>query len=175
VAATNYVGSATNTLTVLPPPPVVLSIAAGSPGTVIVSWNSISNLTYRVQYKNNLADANWIALPPDITATGPITSVTNVVGSQPQRFFRVEWIENAVAPPAHPPVTLSLKAGNTGSLIVSWNSVSNQTYRLQFKNSLTDGSWTDLLPDITATASLTSVTNIVGEQPQRFFRVHTTP
>jgi hypothetical protein len=143
---------------------------------VILSWNSVSNLTYRVQYKDNLTDANWTDLPPDITATGPMTSVTNVVGSQPQRFFRVYWVSGGSLPPLNPaPVMLSLKAGTPGAVVISWNSVSNLTYRVQYKNNLTDVNWTDLPADVAATGPTTSVTNVVVGQPQRFFRVRTLP
>ena len=177
IIESNYVGSATNTLTVTNPDPIVLSLRAGSPGTVIISWNSVSNLTYRVQYKNNLTDSNWTDLPPDVVATGVQTSVTNVVGIQPQRFFRVYQVGvfNMSIINAQPPVILSLMAGSVGEVVVSWNSVSNQVYHLQYKNNLSDTNWTDLLPTVTATGSMTSVTNMVGSQPQRFFRLYTSP
>ena len=170
----NFVGSVTNTLTVTNPDPIVLSLRAGSLGTVVISWNSVSNLTYRVQYKNNLTDANWTDLPPDIIATGVLTSVTNVVGIQPQRFFRVYQVGNLSTSNTQP-VILSLKAGSVGEVVVSWNSVSNQVYHLQFKSSLSDTNWTNLLPSVTATGTMTSVTNSVGSQPQRFFRLYSNP
>ena len=177
IIESNYVGSATNTLTVTNPDPIVLSLRAGSPGTVIISWNSVSNLTYRVQYKNNLTDSNWTDLPPDVVATGVQTSVTNVVGIQPQRFFRVYQVGvfSMSIINAQPPVILSLMAGSVGEVVVSWNSVSNQVYHLQYKNNLSNTNWTDLLPTVTATGSMTSVTNMVGSQPQRFFRLYTSP
>jgi regulation of enolase protein 1 (concanavalin A-like superfamily) len=85
----NYAGSATNTLTVVVPDPIVVSLSVDTPGTVVVSWNSVPGQVYRVQYKNDLQEVSWINLPPDITAIGPMTSVTNVIGSEPHRFFRV--------------------------------------------------------------------------------------
>jgi hypothetical protein len=89
IVETNYVGSVTNTLTVIDSGPIVLTLGIASPGEVVVSWNSVSNLTYRLIYKDNVTDAEWTNLPPDITATGPISSVTNSVGSQPQRFYQI--------------------------------------------------------------------------------------
>ncbi len=89
INALNYAGSVTNTLTVTQPDPIVLAVNVGTPGTVVVSWNSVSGQTYRVQYKNDLNDTNWTDLPPDITATGSVTTLTNVVGGESHRFFRV--------------------------------------------------------------------------------------
>ncbi len=89
ISELNYVGSVTNTLTVVAPDPIVVSLSVGTPGTVVVSWNSVPGQTYRVQYKNDLQEANWINLPPDITAIGSMTSVTNVMEGEPHRFFRV--------------------------------------------------------------------------------------
>jgi hypothetical protein len=92
IAEQNYVGSATNTLVVVAPEPIILSLEMVSAGEAAISWNAIPNLTYRLRYKDNLTDADWIDLPPDLTATDSLLSVTNSVGSQPQRFYRVELL-----------------------------------------------------------------------------------
>ena len=89
IVETNYVGSATNTLTVIDSGAIFLTLTIASPGEAVVSWNSVSNLTYRLYYKDDLADVDWTNLPPDITATGPVSSVTNSVGSQPHRFYQI--------------------------------------------------------------------------------------
>jgi len=382
----NYVGSTTNTLVVLEPS-VVLSIEALTADTVVLSWNSIPGRTYRVQYKNNLADPGWLELLPHVTATETVASLTNVVGNQPQRFYRIRTLElnpsnatvtlldlmqtydgtlrvanattvpaglnvsvtydgsavvptnagsyevvaavvegnyvggitnilvvspasaevtllnlaqtydgtaravtattdpadlnvtfsyagNAAAPtnagsyqmigtitelnyvgsvtntlivsPASagvtllnlaqtydgtareviavtdpddlnvaitydggataptnagsyevigtiselnyagsatntlvvtglPPIVISLTVASPGEVVVAWNSISNLTYRLQFKNNLADASWTDVIPDITATGAASSVTNSVGIQPQRFYQLYLVP
>jgi hypothetical protein len=65
----------------------VSSIVASN-GTVTLTWNSLIGKIYRLQYKDHLADTNWQDLTPDITATGPNTMGTNVVGTPP-RFYRV--------------------------------------------------------------------------------------
>ena len=88
----NYTGAATNTLVVIDPSPIILSLTAASPTAVVISWNSLSNQTYRLQYKNSLSDDEWIYLPPDFTATGSTTVMTNSVGGQPQRFYRVQKV-----------------------------------------------------------------------------------
>jgi len=74
-------------------PPIILSIGAVSLTNVILSWNSVSNLSYRVQYKNSLNDLEWSNQIPDIYSVGTVTSATNsLLGNQPQRFYRVQLI-----------------------------------------------------------------------------------
>jgi hypothetical protein len=68
--------------------PVILSMDLTN-GVFTITWSSVAGQTYRVQYKNNLTDPSWTDLPPDVTATGPTASATDVVGSLPQRFYRL--------------------------------------------------------------------------------------
>jgi hypothetical protein len=56
---------------------------------VTVTWDSVSNRTYRVQYVTNVSDTNWTDIVPDVTASGPSASQTNAVGTDPRRFYRV--------------------------------------------------------------------------------------
>lgn len=59
---------------------------------------------------------------------------------------------------------------------VTWDSVSGKSYRVQFKDRLTDAGWNDLPGDVSAsgaTASKTDATSI--GQPQRFYRVQVLP
>jgi hypothetical protein len=54
---------------------------------------------------------------------------------------------------------------------VTWASVPGQTYRLQCKDSLSDAIWVDLTPDVTASGTWTSMTNLIGGAIQRFYRI----
>lgn len=67
--------------------PAFQSIALTN-GTVNLAWNSVSNWTYRVQYKTNLTDANWTDLPGDVLATNVISSKTDVTVPT-QCFYRL--------------------------------------------------------------------------------------
>ena len=66
-----------------------LSGTALSNGAFTLTWNSISGMTYRVQYDNQLGDTNWIDLPPDVTATDTNSSQTDTNLGDAQRFYRV--------------------------------------------------------------------------------------
>jgi len=58
---------------------------------------------------------------------------------------------------------------------VMWQSVPSRTYRLEYKDALTDPSWTAVIPDVIATGSTSSMTNSVGTATQRYYRVNRLP
>ena len=77
--------------TVTPPilPPTILSLAGIGTTNVVISWSTISNLTYQVQYRSGLATTNWVPLQPTVTAASIICSaVDHPVGNSP-RFYRI--------------------------------------------------------------------------------------
>jgi hypothetical protein len=57
---------------------------------VEVCWNSISNLTYQVQYRSDLTTNIWISLVNCFRSTGALSCISDPVPlGQPQRFYRV--------------------------------------------------------------------------------------
>ena len=57
---------------------------------VEVCWNSISNLTYQVQYRSDLTTNLWTSLVNCVRSTGAMTCIYDpIVVGQPQRFYRV--------------------------------------------------------------------------------------
>ena len=63
-------------------------------------------------------------------------------------------------------------AVGTGSVTVQWSAVSGKTYRLQFKNSLSDVSWSNIAGDVTASgATVTKVDSAATNPSGRFYRV----
>ena len=72
-----------------------VSMTAQASGTnVILNWPGLTGQMYEVQYKTNLTDAAWLPLNSPIPGTGASLSLTNNLGSAPQRFYRL-----AVLPP----------------------------------------------------------------------------
>jgi len=69
--------------------PTILSMVC-SPGNtnVIITWTSVSNSVYRVQYKTSLVSTSWLDLSPNVTATGSTVSFTDHPGTASQRFYR---------------------------------------------------------------------------------------
>jgi hypothetical protein len=86
--------TATNSFTVFvkpatPVPAPVLQSVTLVNGNVTVTWSSVPNQTYELQYNDDLRGTNWTVVPPDVVATGPTVTATNPVGISPQRFYRV--------------------------------------------------------------------------------------
>ncbi|MFN3408680.1 MAG: DUF4082 domain-containing protein [Limisphaerales bacterium] len=138
-------------------------------GVATVTWNSVSNLSYVLEYNDDLAGTNWVEVPPAIVATGTNATHTNLLGGALQRFYRVR-LGTLTLPPVPAPFITSLVLSNNVAL-VSWTSVSNATYRLQYKTDLLAPVWVDVIPDVTATGTNTTHTNFIGTDPQRFYRV----
>ena len=68
------------------PPPMVTLRAS----QVEVCWNSISNLTYQVQYRSDLTTNVWTSLVDCVRSTGSTSCIVDpVVVGQPRRFYRV--------------------------------------------------------------------------------------
>jgi YD repeat-containing protein len=71
---------------------------------------------------------------------------------------------------------LSNPTASAGSVTVEWPAVAGKTYRLQFKNSLGDASWTDVPGDVTAAAAIVNkVDASASAASRRFYRVMLVP
>ena len=73
--------------TISTPTPLTSSIVLDQAGFVTVSWPAVAGKTYRVMYKNNLADTAWTSLHPDVQANSSTASQSDyLVGN---RFYQV--------------------------------------------------------------------------------------
>ena len=55
--------------------------------------------------------------------------------------------------------------------VLAWNSIPGRTYRVQFKNDLTETAWSDLPGDVTATGTVSSKSDSIGAATQRFYQI----
>jgi hypothetical protein len=76
-------------IVVLPPINVALGV---SNQDLTIGWNSVSGLTYRVEYKDDWSATTWSNLGPDVPAGGPALSVTDPM-TFGQRFYRVRRLQ----------------------------------------------------------------------------------
>jgi hypothetical protein len=78
-------------INVAPIPVLAFRAATKTSSTFNLTWGTMTGLVYQVQYKTNLLQTNWINLGKPLIATdGNLTvSDTNVIGSSPQRFYRL--------------------------------------------------------------------------------------
>jgi hypothetical protein len=60
-----------------------------SNGKVILTWTAVPGKSYRLLYKENLADAAWKMLQPEVLVSGSVATVEDSVAGQPQRFYRI--------------------------------------------------------------------------------------
>jgi hypothetical protein len=58
---------------------------------VLISWSSVSNATYRVQFKTDLKAANWTDLAGDVLASSNTASKTDLF-TKSNRFYRIQVV-----------------------------------------------------------------------------------
>ena len=68
------------------------------------------------------------------------------------------------------PAPLSVQAAGT-NLFLNWPGVAGQTYQLEYKNNLTDPTWTPSGNPVTGTGGTLTLTNNFGASAERFFRL----
>jgi subtilase family serine protease len=75
-------------ISVVPIPMPLIQALTKTNNSMKFSWNTLTGLIYQVQYKTNLLQTNWITFYTN-TATGTTLTLTNSVGSDPLRFYRL--------------------------------------------------------------------------------------
>ena len=68
-------------------PPTIQSVGITN-GVFTLTWLSISNNTYRVEFNSSLSGTTWSNLPGDVIATGPTAFKTNTVADT-TRLYRL--------------------------------------------------------------------------------------
>jgi hypothetical protein len=153
----------------------ILSIATAN-GVATIIWSSTVGQTYRLQYKNTLTETNWHDVSPDLLASEPTTTATNLLGNATQRFYRVmRVVPGLLLMQPQPNLRISSLTVTSGVATIRWSSVSGKTYRLQYAPDLWASDWQDVQPDVTANASTAMATNLVGTASRRFYRVMLVP
>jgi Subtilase family len=68
--------------------PAITGITAGS-NNVAVSFTTVANLNYTLEYKNSLSDANWTALPGSVQGNGGVMTLHDTSTMVGGRFYRI--------------------------------------------------------------------------------------
>ena len=87
-AVSPYLSDARSFTVIVAPPPALQPLRVSN-GVAQLAWNAVEGQTYRIQYKPTLSGTNWTDLAPDLTASGPVVSATDIIGSVPQRYYRI--------------------------------------------------------------------------------------
>ena len=112
----------------------------------------------------------WTPTQNQGPGTNDITVVVTDNGQPPMSATNSFIVVVTAADIAPPPMITSVSVSG-GVALLNFTSVSNHVYRLQFKSELTDANWTDVSPDITATNSTATCTNVCGPADQRLYRL----
>ncbi len=83
-------GGITFVVSVLPRP--LLTNLVVSNQMVNLTWTAIAGQKYRLQFTTNYAGTNWISVPPDVTADGPVGKHTNALAPAVMNFYRVQLL-----------------------------------------------------------------------------------
>jgi hypothetical protein len=72
------------------------------------------------------------------------------------------------------PILMNIAESNS-TLYFTWNTVSNQTYQLQYTTDLAITNWSSLGNPITASSNSVSTTDTIGSDAHRYYRVYLLP
>ena len=144
-------------------PPASLAITNLGNGSYAISGSGVPGRMNRIELLQDMGGTNWQALG---TATANGVGVFRFIDANgsAQRFYRV------VLPQTGPQPMIQPLRVTKGVATITWTSITGQTYRLQYKDSLGDITWHDLLSEVTATGPTTTVTNFISYSNQRIYR-----
>jgi hypothetical protein len=144
----NFTVSATDTDQ--PPQTLTFSLGAGAPTGASISSGGVFTWT---PIGAQAPSTNTIAVTVTDNGMPPLSS-TNTF-----RAFVMQAIR----------ITSVIRSGN--SVILTWNSQAGQSYRVLYKNSLTETLWQQLGQDIIAEGLTTSATDMIGSGLAVFYQV----
>jgi uncharacterized repeat protein (TIGR03803 family) len=75
-----------------PAAPLFLTVTQTS-GTIRMTWSATVDQQYQMLYKTNLNQASWSSSGGVISATNAVMTTLDAVGSDRQRFYRVEMVQ----------------------------------------------------------------------------------
>jgi hypothetical protein len=168
-----------NSAPVLPPQPDQTVVGASTlivTNTATDSDIPINHLTYQLVGSPTTAviDTNgvitWTPAAEQVPSTNLFTTIVTDDGVPPlsaTNFFTV-FVQSTTI--TSPPLIQSFSLSN-GIATVVWTAFAGQNYRLQYQAVLGDTNWSDVSPDITATAASAAATNSLDGSLQRFYRV----
>ncbi len=69
--------------------PLRLQMVRQTGDLVTISWSAVAGRNYQVQYKTALSQSDWLNLGSPLTAVSSTLSVTDAIGQNSQRFYRI--------------------------------------------------------------------------------------
>jgi hypothetical protein len=136
-------------------------LGARASGNFNVSFATLTNTAYLLEYNNSLSTRAWIPLAL-VFGDGSMKMLTDANPGVPQRFYRLRTLYS------EPYMLNPRRVGNTFSVTVpafAW-----RTLFLEYKNSLNDLSWT-ALPGVAGDNTIKTLSDSGASMPTRVYRV----
>jgi hypothetical protein len=141
-----------------------------TPNQFLVNWNTNTVTTNTIFNSSNIGVQNWTNMLFVVTATG--TNTTLQFGAENDNdFFGLDDIAvNAIPLPS-----FRTFSKTNSTLNFTWNALAGVLYQMQFSTNLSKTNWINLGAPVTATNSIIILTNSIGPDAQRFYRVRRLP
>jgi O-glycosyl hydrolase len=124
---------------------------------------------------NLTAQTTWSSSNPSVASVTPAGLVTGVSPGSATISASLLGLTGSVSlAVAAQPLIQTIRVQD-GTATVLWSALPNYAYRLQYRDDLSGSNWVDLLPDVIATGTAASGTNLLDGQPVRFYRVRVVP
>jgi hypothetical protein len=118
---------------------------------------------------------SWTPAPAQAPSTNLFTTVVTDSNpwavNNPHLSATNSFSVTVLSAPAPAPFHVLSVAVTNRAVLITWESVPGQAYRLQYKTDWGQTNWQDLVPDVTANGSTASGTDTMGREPSRFYRV----
>jgi hypothetical protein len=142
--------------------------ASGGTGPYTYSWSPVTGLDNPAAPNPTATVSSNTTYTVTVTdakgCTGTASVVLTVTPRLSHRFYRVELVPSVkLSPVTVAPsfiVITSISVSGT-SVAVVWTAAAGGTYRLQYKNNLTDATWTDVPGDVIASGPTATKTNVI--------------
>jgi hypothetical protein len=108
---------------------------------------------------------SWTPSPNQAPSTNNITVRVTDNGLPPRSAARIVTVIVRVPP------QIAIGKSGPNQVSISFDTIAGRTYRVEYKNSLTDTTWTPLQPASPAGGSSVTVQDNLGAAPQRFYRI----
>jgi hypothetical protein len=161
----------------IPPAGFLLVWANGVPG-----YNSTNQPDLFTNFQLSRNDGEAIGLfAPDGTAIDSVTFGPQTDSISEGRYpdgasarylmaLPTPRAPNVIPAPPEPPQLGGIEVLPGDIVSFHFSTIPGHVYRVEFSDDLGSGSWTPLLPDLTATTAAITITDNLGAHPQRFYR-----
>lgn len=164
----NYAGAATNTLTVTPR---ALSVVATDASRVYGQANPVfSGIITGVQGGDDIT-ATYSSVATTESPVGTYDIVPALVDPGNKLGNYSVTLSNGVLTIIEAPRLLSVSVSPEGTFTAVWQVHPGRTYRFQFKDNLSDASWTTVGDDFTADLSSATLSESMGTNRQGFYHL----